>query len=540
MDNSDSAYCRLCAESKPNSKLINMQTDDGKRREIIEKLRRVNGNVDLDLQSLPNTVCFVCLNSLDRAFEFVCGIEKAQSVLQNIITVQQIKKETALSDNESCDSFSYEPLPDVKYDAEIDVKLESPEPGSKEKLKSSGFGAMKRYPVQKQKKRPKNSVKSSLDAIPLAQLKLTWKDYYWVCSFCETQFVSVDELRTHSMMYHNCCNAYRCSDCNVKKYRLDNFIIHVKKHRKFLKLSCYVCFQRFPTPREVNVHRSIHITSTNICGGCNTSFNSVEELSKHTSEFYKERQSRLMTLPDTEGDNLTCLLCKKTFKYKGSLTTHLLTHTERKRDHTCDKCGKCFLTKQNLAGHMVLHSDMRPYQCEICRYAFKTPQQLRNHVGVHDGHKPYSCDQCGRCFRLQKQLTSHSIIHTDLLPHVCSYCNKGFRFKTILNQHLRQHTGIKPYSCDLCQRDFTNWPNYNKHMKRRHGMDMAKKKHTPDGVYPINPITGEIIVYPETNKTIEWKKKMIEQRRGPGRPKQRGDEENSTLTSERVTEEQKS
>ncbi|KAI8441295.1 hypothetical protein MSG28_014925, partial [Choristoneura fumiferana] len=105
------------------------------------------------------------------------------------------------------------------------------------------------------------------------------------------------------------------------------------------------------------------------------------------------------------------------------------------------------------------------------------------------------------------------------LPYICAYCGKGFRFKTILNQHVRQHTGVKPYTCGFCQRDFTNWPNYNKHMKRRHGMDMAKKKHTPEGLYPINPATGEVVITPETEDTLEWKKEMMRQRR-PGRPKQ--------------------
>lgn len=50
-------------------------------------------------------------------------------------------------------------------------------------------------------------------------------------------------------------------------------------------------------------------------------------------------------------------------------------------------------------------------------------------------------------------------------------------------------------------------------------MDMAKKKHTPEGLYPINPATGEVVITPETEDTLEWKKEMMRQRR-PGRPKQ--------------------
>ncbi|XP_053621458.1 zinc finger protein 253-like [Plodia interpunctella] len=523
MSKSEPGFCRLCADLKAHSKLVNLSIEDEKRRDVLDQLAKVNIAMDLTEELLPKTVCFVCINALQKAYDFVSGVEQAQTVLHDIVLVQHIKKEASVSDN---DNFDYDAPDDMKYDdttiksepekSQIDLKQES----------SDNTDYIGKCSKKRQRKTDKSSKRTSLDSLPLAQLRLTWEDYSWTCSYCGTQFQTIEELKLHSVQYHNSCNAYRCTDCNIRKLRLDSFLVHVQRHRKFLKLSCYKCFAKFPSPHQVNLHKTMHISSEFWCKGCNGIFESSEEMEEHMNTFYKDHKTRgVPSLP--LDDNLTCILCKKTFKHKGSLNTHLLIHTERKRDHTCEKCGKCFLNKQNLAGHMILHEDTRPHQCEICKASFKTASQLRNHVGVHDSHKPFACDQCGRCFRLQKQLSSHQIIHTDLLPYVCSYCNKGFRFKTILNQHIRQHTGVKPYSCELCQRDFTNWPNYNKHMKRRHGMDMAKKKHTPEGVYPINPSTGEIIVYPETNSTLEWKKKMMMQRR-PGRPKVKADETSIT------------
>ncbi|KAI8441297.1 hypothetical protein MSG28_014925, partial [Choristoneura fumiferana] len=110
-----------------------------------------------------------------------------------------------------------------------------------------------------------------------------------------------------------------------------------------------------------------------------------------------------------------------------------------------------------------------------------------------------------------------NLILYDRLVYLREKGLKNCKLKKLI--HVRQHTGVKPYTCGFCQRDFTNWPNYNKHMKRRHGMDMAKKKHTPEGLYPINPATGEVVITPETEDTLEWKKEMMRQRR-PGRPKQ--------------------
>lgn len=512
--NMENSHCRLCAELKPNNKLVDLESEQEKRNEIVKKLKRLNART-LSLfndEVLPKTVCFVCITSLDRAFEFIENVDHAQELLSNILARRVKKEELSESDSDAGDAYFASSVVDVVQNLSIKLEVDEEQKPVLSTQQENG----------RRKKRAKTTKCIGLDSLPLSQLKLTWKDYMWTCSYCETQFGTAEELKAHSMQYHKCCNAFKCTDCNIRKLKLDNFILHVKRHKKYLKLSCYVCHLNFLKPYQANIHKNVHFTSENICMGCNTAFDSVEELNEHTNSYFRDKRARGIRIPSNTVvtvDDLTCLLCQKVFKSKGSLSTHLLTHTDRKRDHTCEKCGKCFFSKQNLAGHMLLHDNARPFHCQICKLGFKTISQLRNHVGVHDGRKPYSCDQCGRCFRLPKQLKSHQIIHTDELPYICAYCGKGFRFKTILNQHVRQHTGVKPYTCGFCQRDFTNWPNYNKHMKRRHGMDMAKKKHTPEGLYPINPATGEVVITPETEDTLEWKKEMMRQRR-PGRPKQ--------------------
>lgn len=191
-------------------------------------------------------------------------------------------------------------------------------------------------------------------------------------------------------------------------------------------------------------------------------------------------------------------------------------HTiDRKRNYTCDRCGKMFYNKGTLTSHILSHDKNRPHVCRICNKSFLYPNMLRRHVEMHSGVKPFSCEQCGRCFRLQYQLNAHKIIHTDSMPYVCSYCNKAFRFKQILKNHERQHTGAKPYCCQQCGMEFTNWSNYNKHMKRRHNTDTSKKKITPEGVFPINPETGQIMQVQDPVGTEEWKSKiMIPGKRG--------------------------
>ncbi|CAG5005558.1 unnamed protein product [Parnassius apollo] len=491
--------------------MTNVQSDEAKSCKIIEKLSRLNiiyadfTNPDNDL---PKTICFSCIENLNKAFEFVVGVDRAQSVLTNIVN-NEIKTEHCSSED-----YQQNDIVDSKSDSSIDIK---------EELVSQSYDCSYQSVDSENCKNVctsnVNNNELSSDILPLKYIKSTWSDYLWTCAYCETQFATVEELKVHSMQYHQCCNAFRCKDCKIRTLHLNKFVMHIKWHRKYLKLLCYICNKEFMFQHQLHSHiKKVHGPKTeHFCLGCNAEFQHLDDLNKHTHTFYKDR--RVRNIPDSlkSVNSLTCIICKKTFKSIGTLNTHLLIHTERKRENTCEKCGKCFYSKQALASHMLIHDNVRPYQCEICKWSFKTSKQLKSHVGSHNAERPHTCDQCGRSFRLLRQLNSHKIIHTDILPYVCSYCNKKFRFKSILNQHIRQHTGVKPYSCDKCRRDFANWPNYNKHMKRRHGLDMAKKKHTPEGVFPINPSTGEIIKHLETNEMLEWKNKIL-QNKGKGRP----------------------
>lgn len=503
METQENSYCRLCAEPTPSSKLFDLLSDSDRSREVVEKLARLKHefiNMFRD-NVLPKTVCFLCLDSLYRAVAFVEKVEGAQATLRGIFMVKNIKVEieesTQVSDQNDDDSNSNS---NSNYDSD-NVKKEKKSPVKPETSVGCTGHCSHQRTRRVYRKRSRNDDSDDENC-------LSWTDYTWMCAFCLTEFPNSEELKSHSMDAHDSCTAFKCTDCKIRKLKLEPFLAHVMRHRKYLRKFCYLCNFRFTRRKEAERHRRNHIKNKYVCIGCQMSFKYVKELNEHKSKYYTDKRAVRVNRPQSESD-LTCNVCQKKFKSRAILQAHLLIHTERRRDHTCDVCGKCFYNKDTLMSHMVVHNESRPHQCEICKFAFKTIGQLRLHVGTHDGERPFACDQCGKRFRLRKNLTSHMLTHTDILPHECEYCHKRFRFKTILIQHIRQHTGVKPYSCTLCQRAFTNWSNYNKHMKRRHGMEMAKKKHTPAGAFPINPVTGQVIVQPPSLGTEEWKKRVL-------------------------------
>lgn len=508
------SYCRLCAEKKPNNKLLDINLDSEKRCEINEKLARINAAADLEDETLPKTICLECIYALDKAYEFVVAVEYAQRSLSQFFIVPIVKKEEAEIDD-------FLRIASADFGSEIDGELKfTVKQESDDEYIDSNYDRNEEESPSKQDNRSymvsRNPKSIDVDSIPLAQLsqiKLSWENFNWCCTFCETLFLSIRELKEHSMVYHKMCNPYRCTDCKIRKYSLDKFLNHIQRHHKHLKFSCYICYKQFRTAKAVFKHKKSHETTEFLCPGCNASFLNNDELNSHMEEF--SQLKRVKRLPGRfQTDGLTCTACQKTFKNKGGLNAHILTHMDRKKDHTCEVCGKGFFTKHALTAHMQLHNDGRPHKCQLCNAAFKTPRLLKNHVGIHTNDKPFTCAECGKNFRLQRLLKNHSIVHTDIHPYACTHCDKRFKFKPLLNCHIRMHTGVKPYSCEHCHRDFSCWPNYNKHMKRKHNMDLSKKKLTPEGVFPRDPNTGEVIKEPETNKMMEWKRMMLMKRMG--------------------------
>ncbi|XP_068622346.1 oocyte zinc finger protein XlCOF6-like [Battus philenor] len=550
------SYCRLCAEPKASDKVLNLIKSNEKYEEVLHKLSFLNAiyvNISSDNNILPKTVCFVCYDSLNKSYEFLEKVKRSQEVLLSLLTNDCTKTDLSDEDRMGYDDYvspdsvaEQSPLikeEDSLDDTKLTINLENICDGVlkvKEEPKEEIFnktadgdtestvsGIDKTLKVQDILGATICDVPYSSDVtiyareIPDRSKRIVpqWKNYPWICAHCNIEFLDLPTLRSHSKITHGKCNAFVCIDCKgYAKSDFESFIKHVRRHRRRLRKRCHYC-DAHVTEDSLSTHVAQHLIKLQVpCGLCGEILKNEEALQKHLGDYNstkpKRKPRRKRGTPITVAD-LTCELCKKVYKNPNSLRDHMKIHTnDRKRNYTCDRCGKMFYNKGTLTSHIMSHDQIRPHICRICNKSFLFPNMLRRHVEMHSGVKPFSCEQCGRCFRLQYQLNAHKIIHTDAMPYVCVYCNKAFRFKQILKNHERQHTGAKPYACQNCGMEFTNWSNYNKHMKRRHGTDTSKKKITPDGVFPINPETGQIVQLRDAG-TEEWKTKiMIPGKRG--------------------------
>lgn len=206
----------------------------------------------------------------------------------------------------------------------------------------------------------------------------SWKDFEWKCKFCKVIFPHIEELQKHSMQYHNFCNSYQCIDCTSVRTKLNCFLSHIRTHRNDLHYSCYKCFKRFPTMYDTRYHKkNVHEKSDYVCFGCNTPFNSIQELNEHAKKFFGKHYSK---------------------DERRQLNLHKGTYTKLKR-FSCDTCGKIFRHKNNLIPHMLTHTDTLANSCTVCSKKFRLPAHLKLHMRMHTGEKPYSCEVCQRDFR---------------------------------------------------------------------------------------------------------------------------------------------
>ena len=78
-----------------------------------------------------------------------------------------------------------------------------------------------------------------------------------------------------------------------------------------------------------------------------------------------------------------CPLCSKAFNQKGSLRTHLKSHTGE-RPYVCDVCNERFSHKHVLNNHKLLHTGEQPFKCPVCGKGFVQKINMRLHAAkVH-------------------------------------------------------------------------------------------------------------------------------------------------------------
>ena len=145
----------------------------------------------------------------------------------------------------------------------------------------------------------------------------------------------------------------------------------------------------FAYPKQNENPAEIH---SFICDHCEGVFRDRNELRNHYTnhriEFFQclvcdeiYRSVRSFETHKKSHDELhVCLVCRKGFKLKSSLTNHDQTHSGERMSCSKDGCEKSFKNRQNQIEHIRWgHRKNKECPCTICGKLFQTPTNMRSH-----------------------------------------------------------------------------------------------------------------------------------------------------------------
>ncbi|KAM6909688.1 uncharacterized protein FYW49_011704 [Xenentodon cancila] len=254
---------------------------------------------------------------------------------------------------------------------------------------------------------------------------------------------------------------------------------------------CPECYQGFPSPSSLRVHRMWH----GVHKRCQETPGQSETV--HTCEFcgykassdeahYSHMQTHADPTPSSGVLNQAEGLDKKTW--------------------TCNECGKVFSCLSALVSHQLHHPKRKRFQCPDCLMSYLHAASLYNHIKTCTeqkrehmsdtkkeynpkktllGPKIYHCEQCGKGFwslgayshhkqnqtectdlRLRKgvpgsvgSLTGHQRSGNKV---ACPVCGRKFRHRGIMALHMRKHENGN-HKCELCNRSFRLFSSLLRH-----------------------------------------------------------------------------
>lgn len=138
-----------------------------------------------------------------------------------------------------------------------------------------------------------------------------------------------------------------------------------------------------------------------------------------------------------------CDQCVKEYAKSKHLARHRRTHLEKER---CNQCNEVF---SSYADHMLKKHGIelpRPFQCDICRRTYRTKNHISTHMRIHRAEsRTFVCAICMKSFYLNTDLRKHMRTHSQDRSFVCHVCGAAFKSPDTLKCHMRRHTGDRPY-----------------------------------------------------------------------------------------------
>lgn len=167
------------------------------------------------------------------------------------------------------------------------------------------------------------------------------------CSTCLEIFTDKTEFTNHIKNVHKQTageKKFNCSYCDKQFTSTTNLKTHEKLHTEVGKFKCTMCDKFYHRKSDLTRHLNVHLGKKPYkCSLCETSFFTRPELNRHMIYHNSIR-------------SFQCTFCDKSFYESGHLAFHQKTIHFKIKEFSCEFCQKDFSTSHKLKRHQMAKS----------------------------------------------------------------------------------------------------------------------------------------------------------------------------------------
>lgn len=216
------------------------------------------------------------------------------------------------------------------------------------------------------------------------------------CSKCSKVFPDMPRLRMHMKTTHAPLVSSQCHVCSQifkSSFRLRQHIRNVHVEAIF---ECDICQRKFRQKKNLKVHiEVVHVREEKfICTACGMKFTNQTSWRKHEARPQCQKSQVVRKEIRTFNPNpiFSCSMCSMKFSDQHYGRVHYQKiHKVEDISGICLICNNLSPSKNELNEH--LHAKHPELSCPVCKRFFKSKITLKSHIATHSAkERPFECE----------------------------------------------------------------------------------------------------------------------------------------------------